>query len=206
MAELEAQDPRVLAHYEGLVCRTAQLVALSAEDEVDELQQQLRIKVWRILIAYRGPDDCMLVPSCRCKRCRFVFSCLTNKVKDLKRNGANRRKRGELYIEDVAPVNHHTRVSFEARYLRTDTEQVFGIVEEGDLLIPCTLDDGERRVLVGLYSGRTQAEIAGEFGFSTYKVAELTRSLREKLADWKPTIEAAGRPSPAPQAQTAIAA
>jgi hypothetical protein len=60
---------------------------------------------------------------------RYVCSCLKNQAKDL----VKRKRRNELYIEDVSA---DSREAFEGRYLHADETQTFGSVDEGEVLLP----------------------------------------------------------------------
>ena len=48
----DAHDPDTLRHYEGLIFRTARFAAPLVEDDFEDVQQVLRIKCWRALLAY----------------------------------------------------------------------------------------------------------------------------------------------------------
>jgi DNA-directed RNA polymerase specialized sigma subunit len=55
MGYAEAQDPNVLAHYEGLIFSTARLLRGHVEDDQEDVRQILRLKVWKAIRAY-NPD------------------------------------------------------------------------------------------------------------------------------------------------------
>jgi DNA-directed RNA polymerase specialized sigma24 family protein len=116
---------------------------------------------------------------------RYVFMCVKNECKDI----VKKVRRGDVYIEDQrGEVDSLDR--FEARYLRADHEQVFGDVDEGMPLIPSTLSAVERRVVVMLYRDYSQAEIARALGLRRNQMERVVRSIREKMADWKPGVAA----------------
>lgn len=170
-----------MRRYEGLIFKTAQMHAHAIEDDPEDVRQILRIKVWRALVAYDASRSQM-------SRDRFVFMVLTNQVKDLKK----RKRRGELHIEDVAPRGRNQygtagqRDWFDQRYLSEDHEQVYGDVEDDDLVVPSTLTPLERRVVALLFRDYKQTEAARQLGLETREVERAVRSIREKLADWKP--------------------
>lgn len=102
----------------------------------------------------------------------------------------------DLYVEAVAadvnsspspdaPVSG--RDSFEAQYLRTDRDDVYGHIEDDGLLIPSTLTGGEQRVLALLYADYSQVEVAVRLGISKREVERAVKAIREKMADWSPS-------------------
>lgn len=184
----QAQDPALLAHYEGLVRKTASMYVDHCEEDYDDICQIFRIKVWKALLSFdssRVKKNSKLSPEKQ--RDRFVFACLKNQAKDL----VKRVKRNWLYIEDIAPSDargdgHGITDRFDARYLKATEEQVFAVIEEGAPLIPCSLDDTERRVIALLYLDYNYGEIGETVEMSRNDVATVVRSIREKMADWKP--------------------
>lgn len=169
-----------LRRYEGLVFKTAQIHAPKIEEEPEDIRQILRIKVWHALTRYDPSRSGMSVD-------RYVFMVLTNQVKDLKK----RKRRGELFIDDVAPQVEQEggsvlRDSFDHRYLSDDHEQVYGDIEDDDLVIPSTLSRLERVILALLHGGYRQTEIADRLALGPRDVERSVRALRDKLADWKP--------------------
>lgn len=176
-----------MRRYEGLIFKTAQMHAHAIEEDPEDVRQILRIKVWRGLIAYDHTRSGM-------SRDRFVFMVLTNQVKDLKK----RKRRGELHIEDLVADRggrgFQARDSFDERYLSEDHEQTFGEVEDDDLVIPSTLTQLERRIVALLFRDYKQTEAARQLGLETREVERAVRSIREKLADWKPDSDEAAVP------------
>jgi len=177
MEATKAADPKLLAHYEGLVRKTAAMYEGIVEDDFDDICQLLRIKVWRALVAF-DPTKA------RQTRDQYVFMCLRNRVKDL----VKKVRRNELYIEDVAPINgdeNELRDWFEARYLIVAEADVFGELDKP--LIPSTLTEGERRIVAYLYLDYSQVEIAEAEEMSVKEVATQVGGIREKMADWHPS-------------------
>lgn len=183
----EAHDRELLEHYEGLIFKTARLLVGVVEDEVEDIQQVLRIKVWRALLAY-DPERSKL------PRDNYVFSCLMNQKKDL----IKKRRLNILFIEDVAPApaggdegnfRRQSRDKFEDRYLSAGHDQVFGAVEDDDVLVPSTLTQLERKIVVLLYRDYRQQEIAAALDLPKKQLEKAMRSVRAKMADWRPTPE-----------------
>lgn len=174
-------DPYTVQFYEGLVRRTAAKFGDRIEEEYEDLLSILRIKCWRALESYDSTRSKMPVE-------RYVFSCLYNQVKDL----LKRQRRNHLYIEDVAPSTaaKARRDAFDARYLCVDEDEVFAEVVEGTPLIPSTLSPAERRVIVYLYLEYTQADIALALNLTKREVAKTVKSIRQKMADWRPSGKA----------------
>lgn len=210
MGYAEAHNPQVLAHYEGLIFSTARMLKGHVEEEQEDVQQILRIKAFRALLSYnpgrmRGVDiPCASVPACRCPRCRFVFMCVRDQAKDL----AKRRRRGELHIEELVRTSDssglESRDWFDDRYLSTTHEQVYGTVEDDGAMLPNTLSSEEREIVLMLYREHRQTEIARTLGLGKREMEKAMRSVREKLADWRPVAPARLLPEPdAPVAQAA---
>lgn len=158
--------------------------------DFDDICQVLRVKVWKALEKF----DASLYPTQDQVKARdsFIFGCVRNQVKDL----VKRNKEQALYIEDVAPANTSSsggpfaqgpRDKFDERYLQASPDSVFREVEEGDPLIPSTLSENERLVLICMYLGYKQPEIALRIGLDRRKVASAVRNIRKKMEDWRPT-------------------
>jgi len=173
-----AADPDLLAHYEGLVRKTAAMYEGIVEEDFDDICQLLRIKVWRALVAF-DPTKA------RQTRDQYVFMCLRNRVKDL----VKKVRRNELFIEDIAPTREAqgdgSRDRFEARYLLEAEETVFDCVEKP--LIPSTLTHRERVVVAYLYLDYSQVEIAEATDLSSKEIATSVVEIRTKMADWHPS-------------------
>lgn len=187
-----------IAKYEGLVFRTAILYEGRVEGmDLDDLRQTFRIKVWTALQAY-DPSRSSLPEG------RYVFGCLYNQGKDLLR----RKKRRELYIEDIAPERtaltsnenstySNQRDKFEAKYMALQPEEVYGLIENEDAVVPNTLDHIERRVVCLIYANYNKGEIAKSLGLSRRELGIAFVGIETKMADWSPTSEGrpVGRPS-----------
>lgn len=183
--------PTELAFYEGLVRKTASIYEPLCEEEFDDIAQVLRMTVWRALTAYNPARSRLPLE-------RFVFSCVKNRCKDLVR----KRRRNELYIEDVAPAQleersavgeRSTRDRFEARYLSADDTD-FDIVEAGMPTIPSTLTAREREVVALLYLDFSQREAMEMLGIRRNEMERSVRQIRVKMADWKPAVSPAELP------------
>jgi DNA-directed RNA polymerase specialized sigma24 family protein len=191
-----AEDPKLLAHYEGLVRKTAARVAPKVEEDYDDICQFLRYKVWKALQAFTAkrvkPTANMTLTE---KRDRFVFACLTNAVKDV----LKKKRHYLLFIEDLTAdtgysdsahegwgSNLAAKQKFEGRYLSEDAdfEKLF---EEDTVLIPSTLDSVERRVALLLYMDFTPTDIGRQIKCQRKDVEEIVGSIQEKMADWQPS-------------------
>lgn len=189
---------RDVEHYEGVVRQTAGMFHGMVEEEFEDVCQILRMKAWRALVSFdsdkatagkgllhRQGDN-----TCRCARCRYVFACIRNQVKDLQK----RNRRNLLFIEDVAPHNADgngvVRDVFELRYLEMSPEEAYKEVED-EFTLPSTLNDRERKVVAMLYLSFDYGEIASVVGCSHREVSTAVRSIKEKMADWRPTTRVA---------------
>lgn len=171
-----------LASYEGLVFRTAQMYAPMVQEDVDDIRQLLRIKVWQALSAY---DPAKATQT----REKYVFMCVKNRVKDL----LKKKKRPECFIEDEAPADRPiSRERWELENLSAAPDQVYGAVEDEGLPLPSTLTVFERRVLVLLVmDSYTQTEVAKILGVTRAKVRAAHAEVAVKMADWAPDGEEA---------------
>lgn len=183
-----------VADYEGLVRSTARrfagrFVVLGLDE--DDVRQIIWLKVIQARDSYSRQRSGM-------EERAYVFMCVANRVKDLKRDAANRVKRGvDCYIEDVASSSPHARQApdprdrFEAQYLSIREDEVFAVVD-GRFDFPASLDPGERCVVALLALDYTQREVAAMLGLgSRAKVAAVLRAVAEKMADWSPTVGSA---------------
>lgn len=160
-----------IPYYEGLIRRTAAMCAPRVEVEYEDIVAIFRIKVWRALEAFDASRSHMPVE-------RYVFSCVKNQEKDI----LKRKRRHELYVEDVRA----TDARFEESYLAVEEDDVFAEVERELPLIPSTLTDVERQVIVHLYRDLSQRETALLLGLSRSEMERAMRSIRMKMADWRP--------------------
>lgn len=174
--------------YSGLVFVHAMRMSDVAED-VEEVVQFYRVKVWRALQAYdpprhpRRPGEDLAEAEAR-----FVFMCLKNAEKDV----LKRRRRNESYIEDMASTKRvgqdmSGRDRFEARYLSADHDEVYASVESEELVIPSTLTKIERSIVALLYVDYRLVEIQRQLGVTRAVMDRHMRAIRQKLADWKPS-------------------
>jgi DNA-directed RNA polymerase specialized sigma24 family protein len=198
-------DPRVLGSYEGLIFRTAQelrkplflrregkvSVLPPVQMEHEDIEQVLRIKLWRALRAFQPERMRKRGETRREAEQRYVFMCLTDQGKDLRK----RRRVTDLYIEDVAPADMdadtagvQSRDRFEQRYLSSSEEEVYGDVEDPGFTMPATLTQLELEVVVLLAGNWKQAEVARKLSIEKREMEKLMRSVRAKLADWKPDV------------------
>lgn len=188
--------------YEGLIYATTRRYVHRIEAEFEDVQQVLRLKVALALVAYdpararpEKPDALGRTP-----RDKFVFNCVANQVKDL----LKKRQHGELCIEDlvIAGDSEHSdkrgfgsRDRFEEKHgLTSSHDQVYGEVEEDplDFMLPSTLSRREKRIARMLSGDYRQSEIAAKLRIDKREMERHMRSIRVKMADWKPSAEDAG--------------
>ena len=208
MAHADSQNPELLRHYEGLVYKTALLTAPLVEEDFDDVVQLLRIKVWRVLIAWDPARAPKLVARVGLDeaRDRSVFAWLKNYQRDL----IKKKRRGEVSLDSCPIRDEETgeeRRRFEHIYALGFEDNGYERVEVGPPLIPSTLTGPERRVVCLLYSEYRQSEVALYLGLPKREVERLVRSIRTKMADWAPPASSSPAIAPVgPCRGTAIAA
>jgi DNA-directed RNA polymerase specialized sigma24 family protein len=195
---VEAENPDLLAHYEGLVIRTSihrKYEGIKRWD-TEEVRQILRVKVWKALLSWAPHTDARTqrriaegVPEQKL-RDAYVFGCVTNQMKDLLKRDRER----ELFVEDLSENDP----TFEARYLHSEFEATTKAVTTTPL-IPNTLSLDERYVLLCAYNGYNGPQTAERLGMTRGQVAMHVREIREKMRDWRPkkTPDPEVTPSPA---------
>lgn len=179
-------DPTQVQFYEGLVRKTASRYQGVIQEEYEDLCSILRIKCWRALESFDASKSRVPIQN-------YVFSCVRNQVKDL----LKRKKRNDLYIEDIAPARSHdqaVRDSFDARYQVTEEEEVFAEVLAETPLIPSTLTTLERQVIVLLYLEYGQADISAHLSVTRREIATAVKGIKDKMADWHPSFDPATEP------------
>lgn len=180
---------QAIALYEGLIFATAVRYVERVEPDLEDLQQLLRIKVWKALVAY---DPAL----CRTSRNSWVFGAIRNETKDWLRY-KRPRARHESSLEAMTELskgpyepnsNSWRRDHFEGEYLSADHEETYFEIEDEAPLIPSTLNDLELQVLCLLYRNYRQTEIAGYLAVEKREVEKAVRNLRTKMADWSPDV------------------
>lgn len=191
---------QAIALYEGLIFATAVRYVERIDLELEDLQQLLRIKVWKALERY---DPAL----CRTSRNSWVFGAIRNETKDWLRY---KRPRPESSIEALTELSHPSitgqhansnswrRDQFEGQYLSADHDESFREVEDEAPLIPSTLNDLELRVLCLLYRNYRQTEIARYLSVEKREVEKAVRNVRTKMADWSPAVADRLCPVPVP--------
>lgn len=202
--------------YEGLIFRHATRIAEIVEDDLDDIRQFYRVKAWRALESFDGSLSRSPTLSCRrpcadgdrCPRCKYVFMCLKNGEKDL----LKKKRHNLAFIEDQAPTlsasdGDGQRQSnwFEARFLSTDHEGVYGGIDEGKPLLPNTLTGLEVEVIVLLYRGYRQSEIAREMVLGKGEIERTMVAIRTKMMDWRPPSAEDGQ-AEVPEVEIPVAA
>jgi DNA-directed RNA polymerase specialized sigma24 family protein len=181
---VEAENPVLLEHYEGLVIATSvhEKYRGIKRWDVEEVRQILRVKVWKALLSW-DPSE----PRTRARlingkteeqvRDAYVFGCVANQMKDLLKRDRER----DLLVEDLAERDP----TFEARYLHSEFEATTKTVTSTPL-IPNTLTPDERLVLLCAYNGYNGPQSAERLGMTRGQVAMHIREIREKMRDWQP--------------------
>lgn len=159
------------------------------EDDLDDIEQILRLKVMKAILAFDPSRVRSGGRNGRSARDGYVNMCLRDQVKDI----VKRKRRGEMLIDDIAPVSLDSghdaggpRDRFDQRYLSTDHDQVFAEVEDELPHLPNTLTERERAVLALMYQDFRQTEIAVRLSITKREVESSVRAIRTKLADWRP--------------------
>jgi DNA-directed RNA polymerase specialized sigma24 family protein len=194
----EAHDPKVLVHYEGLIFVVAQtLIGKGVEMEMEDVQQILRIKTYRSLERFQVERIRRRDESAAEARDRYIRMVLIDQGKDL----LKRRRRGELHIEDLVATSPQadsggleSRDWFDEKYLSSSHDDVYREVEAESFDLPATLTPLERRLVLFLYRDYKQSEAGRLLGLDKREIERAMRSIRLKLADWKPDSE----PTPLP--------
>lgn len=168
-----------IGSFEGLIYSTAARYARILDDDLEDIQQNLRIKVWQALRAYDPARTSQPVES-------FVFACVTNRVKDMlkQQKRLNDRRQGrQLYTDEVAGSNPDR---FEQTYLSVDSDTVYFEVMEEKAQLPSTVTFFERSVIALLLLDMNQTEIAAVLCVTRARVRTAHAAVRVKMADWAP--------------------
>lgn len=177
------QGAEDIGPFEGLVHATAARYAPYLDDELDDIAQMLRVKVWQALRGYDAERATQTVEG-------FVFSCVVNRVKDMLKVQSRlnaRRNGGPLYVEDCSASNPS---AFEAEHFSTGIDVVVeAVVEMERVELPSTLTRDERHVVLLLMLDYKQTEIAKELGVPRSRVRATHAAVQEKMADWRSTPE-----------------
>lgn len=161
-----------LASNEGLIFTTARMIQeVRPELEMDDIQQRLRIKVWKAIRAFDPAKARGLA------KANYIFMC----VQDEKKSILRLRRHDALKIEDIAYTETGARDAFDAHYLSTGHDTVFREVEDEMPNLP-DLEPLEHVVVIRLYQGQTIKAIADDLEISRKEVDLAVKSVREKLA------------------------
>lgn len=164
--------------FEGLIFSTATKFEPVLDEELDEIRQILRIKVWHAICSYNSSRSKMELE-------HYVFGCVYNKVKDmLKSQGRREVARGgrELSLGELYQYE-----ADQAR-LSISEEAAFAVIEAEELELPETITRFERSVVILHMAGFNQTEIAKALGATRKGVRHARTSVREKLATWRPEV------------------
>jgi RNA polymerase sigma factor (sigma-70 family) len=184
MGMMDAKRKSV-ADFEGLVRTTARMYAPFLDTDQDDIAQELRVKVWQALNAYR--PERVRTQTIE----KYVFTCVRNRVKDLLKAQRRRRlpdgSRRFLLIGDMTPEGGDTS-RFELEHqMHTSAEQVYAEVEEADYPLPSTLTELEVAVVRLLVLEFSQTEIAAILSVPRRRVRIAYLAVVDKLEDWRPT-------------------
>lgn len=198
---IEAEIEAILPSFEGLVKTTAaQIEQGGVELDFDDIAQLVRIKVWHAVCKFSteraAASERLSVARDRHGRTplqRYVFTCVANLRKDIEK----RPRRYHSSIDELRarPSGEGALADwFDLRYLSVEHEQVFWDVEDEAPELPATLTRQERLVVELRCNGRLFTEIDRELGLSRAQREEVVRSVRAKLADWRPSVAPARAP------------
>lgn len=178
-----------LREYEGLIHSTAARYApILDEHDFEDVQQVLRLKVWKALEAFDPSRSSKPEQS-------WVFSCVTNQVKDLLKASSRRNDaRGgrQLYVEDERwmPGNADRApdsTKFDMDHFSMTEDEAFQAVLEERVKLPSTLTEFEKQVIALLMLDLNQTEIARTLGATRTKVRLAHAEIKAKMADWRPS-------------------
>lgn len=179
--------------FDGLVRTTARMFASQVKREEHDLEQELRIRVWRAVESFEAGKVRGSAPGALE---RYVFSAITNKIKDYKRDAAReaqRRKRYGIdfvYIEDTFVADGEVAAErFDGLHHFVERETVYGRIEGSGFVLPSTVTESETSVLLLLMMELSKVEIVVRLGVGRVEVDRCIVSLKVKLADWKPTSD-----------------
>lgn len=191
-----------VAQFEGLVYSTARLIIeQGVELEFEDVRQLLRIKVLYAVRRYSKDRSGLSLQ-------RFVFGAVRNVRKDIEL----RPRRFLRSIEDLRDDAHHRGSSapadtgeraerFDAQYLSIDAERVYFEIEDEAPCWMSRLTKCERAIVKLRSDGLRLDEIDHALGLEPGLAQTAMRSVREKLADWRPSApeprSAPMRPLPA---------
>lgn len=191
----EQEIEAVLPHYEGLIHSTTRLIEGLVEEDPEDIRQIFRVKLFTALRRWdpkrstTRPVDAKTVARLRDA---FIFGCIANQKKDL----LKRPLRHEGSVERVAS-RFASQDSFDSHFgLTSEHEEIYGAIEDDDLLLPSTLTVIERGIIALLYVGRMQIEAAAELSLTKGEMERAIRSIRVKLADWRPSPQPGSGPTP----------
>lgn len=159
--------------YEGLIYKHSLRILGKVDFDLDDIRQVYRMKAWYAINKWDPARSRMTLDA-------FVFGCLKNAEKDL----LKRKRHGEVFIADQSARSRRTCEP------RATHEDIFGDVDEGRPLVPNTLTAVELHVVVLLYRGYFQTEIAPKLGLAKTEMEATMRSIRAKMEDWRPNGEA----------------
>lgn len=178
-----------VAAFEGLVFSTAARYAPFLDDDADDVQQLLRLAVWKALRHFdpkRARSATTREERKEIKE-KYVFSCVRNRVKDIlqaqdRRNAA----RGGMLQSVDAKLDGELAAAFERDHFSDSDERVFACVDESDFELPSSLSERERQVVQLLTLDFSRVEIARLLSIPERRVRTTLDSVRLKMADWKP--------------------
>jgi DNA-directed RNA polymerase specialized sigma24 family protein len=179
-----------------LVFATARRYVPFVQDDFEDICQFLRIKVYRALLSYDAGKTRAVREDGRDPRDAYVFTCVKNGAKDLFKRG----QRNEVFLEDLAPASSwdssdaRSGLSSRDRFendngMTSSHDEVYGEIEDDDVVVPNTLDDLERRIVCLLFAGYRQSEVARTLGLAKRDMERSMRSIRAKMDDWRPAAE-----------------
>jgi DNA-directed RNA polymerase specialized sigma24 family protein len=192
----DEQLQEALGRFRGLIHTKARaVVKAGVEIEFEDAVQILQIKAWQAMLAF---DDARTGTGGWKARGkvnrppleRWVYGCVTNAARDL----LKRPRRGVRSLEGIRESESEQdgdRISwFDFHFMCIEAERVYAEVEDEPPHLPSTLTPLERRVVGLRLEGCQLQEIDRETGLSRAQRERVFESVREKMADWRPSTVA----------------
>lgn len=184
-----------LQDFEGLIFSTAIRYHAGLGMDLEDLQQLLRIKVWKVADKFEpGRVRQRQRSDGRSAHQAYVNMCLQNYLKDLLQARDRERVMKDGKKARLEPIDHllsddgrERDPRFELRYFSVCAEDVYGSVGEEAVALPSTLTELERCVVGMRMLDYSMVEISRSLDITYESVKTAMSSIREKMADWRPS-------------------
>lgn len=164
-----------VSDYGGLVGKTTEMFHQQVGLEMDDMRQDLWLTVVKARRAFSTKRS-------RMNERPFVYGCIANRVKDMKRDAA-RRSNGRLVPVHIADESFDW---FEFTYRCASHEEMYGEVESDLRLLLASLTEQEQTIVMMLVAGYAMTEIALSLGLAYEHVKRSIGTMREKAAIFRP--------------------